>query len=402
MKTSGYTKIAAAALTAIALAVFWRVLPREDFSTFAAEVKHPYAASIAEQSGELRGTLSDANKELYDVVKAGLLERRDEILVRRFTYEEQDIQDVMWYIMQDSPEIFWVEWKWDVRSQDDGFTVIPSYIFAKEEIEPKRAELETALVELAAAAETAGATGSDLDKTRFVHDTLINTCAYLEGSDDPIIHTSYGALVKRGTVCDGYAHAARLLLARLGVECRYVEGSATGDGITQGHAWNIVKVDGGFHHMDITWDDGDHKTDDDEDSNVVSYTYFLVGDDEIALDHTIENKATLPACADYGYFAKMGLSGALFEDIADGVEAALLENVKNGRYFIQFRITDADDFAVMSDNETFFSHGMTDVVDDVNASLKSEGLSARVDGRTVKCYQDDERQILLVIFSPED
>lgn len=401
MTTGRYAKIAAAALTLIALLVFWRAAPSEGYPAAASAIKHPYASSITEQSGELRGSLSDSNKELYDVIKGGLLECQSEILVRRFTYVEQDIQDVMWYIMQDSPEIFWVEWQWDVRSQSDGFTVIPSYLFTKDEVAAKSAELEAAITALVAEAETAKATGSDLDKARFVHDSLILNCAYVESADDPVIHTSYGALVNRKTVCDGYAHAARLLLARLGVECRYVEGTATSDGQTQGHAWNIVKIDGGYHHMDITWDDGDHKDDNDQDINVVSYTYFLLGDEEIAFDHTIDNKAALPACSNYNYFRAMGLSGVLFEDIAGGVEAALLENVKAGRYFIQFQLSDADEFDIMT-SEKIFPHGMSDVVDGVNASLKEAGYSQRVYDQACKCHQDANFHVLLVMFEPDE
>ena len=401
MSFSKYAKIAAGALTLIALLVFWRVAPSEGFPAAASSIKHPYAASIAVQHGELRDTLSEANRELYDVIKDGLLECKSEILVRRFTYVEQDIQDVMWYIMQDSPEIFWVEWKWDVRSQNDGFVVIPSYIFTKELVGAKTAELNARLDELVAKAEEEGATGSELDKARFVHDTLITTCAYLEGSDNPLIHTSYGALVKRETVCDGYTHAARLLLARLGVESRYVEGTATSDGQTQGHAWNLVKIGEGYHHMDITWDDGDHKGNDDEATNIVSYTYFLLGDDEIALDHTIDNKAQLPACQNYHYFREMGLSAPLFEDIAGSVEKALLANVESGRYFIQFQIQDAAEFKIMT-SEEIFSHGMSDVVDNVNEALDDAGYTEQIYDQTLKSHPDPEHQTLLVIFEPDE
>ncbi|MDO4566638.1 MAG: transglutaminase domain-containing protein [Oscillospiraceae bacterium] len=394
-------KISAAALAALLAFIFLNVKPLENAAVSAAAIEHPYASSIVEQSGELRESLSESNRQLYDVIKEGLLECESEILVRRFSYVEQDIQDVMWYIMQDSPEIFWVEWAWNIHSRSDGFIVSPSYIFTKEEVETKRAELEAAVNALAAEAEEKGMTSTELDKTRFVHDTLINSCSYTENSGDTVIHTSYGALVLGQAVCDGYAHAARLLLSRLGVQTRYVEGEAVNDGMVEGHAWNLVQVDGGYYHMDITWDDGDHKTDEGEATNVVSYTYFLVSDEEIGIDHSIQNKAELPDCGGYDYFGKMGLSAADFDDIADDVAGALFQNIIDGRYFVQFKIIDPAEFEAMS-GEDIFQNGLTDVLDSVNEMLEDGDYTQRVEDSRCRTHRDEEHSTILIVFEEED
>ncbi|MEG0751422.1 MAG: transglutaminase domain-containing protein [Oscillospiraceae bacterium] len=388
-------KIISLVLTAVALLVFWQALPAKPLTEISQSIKHPYAAAITPQAGESRPLLSDGQKELYDVVKNGLMQSNPEILVRRFSYEEQDIQDIMWYIMQDSPEIFWVEWKWDVRSQDDGFVIIPTYNFSKEEVASKSSELEKSVSALLTLAQSEGVK-SDLDKVRFVHDHLIEDCVYIE-DESPALHTAYGAIVEHHTVCDGYTQAARLLLTRMGIECHYVEGTATSKNNTQGHAWNIVKVDGKYHHLDITWDDPDHMNDNNEVTNVVSYSYFLRGDEEIKLDHTIENKTPLPACEEYGYFEKVGLSGATFKDISDNLISALFENVKKDRYYIQFRITDTAEYEKIRGS---FNYAMIDLVDGVNKELKKAGLDSRVYDQSCKNYPS--RDTLLVVFNKDE
>lgn len=62
----------------------------------------------------------------------------------------------------------------------------------------------------------------------------------------------YGGLVDRAAVCLGYAVSFQLLMDMSGVECLTIVGAAfnsTGD-----HAWNMVKLDGEWYCVDVTWD----------------------------------------------------------------------------------------------------------------------------------------------------
>lgn len=56
----------------------------------------------------------------------------------------------------------------------------------------------------------------------------------------------YGALVNKKAVCQGIAVGFADLCTDLGLEC-YVEGSTA-----MNHAWNKVKVDGKWYHIDVT------------------------------------------------------------------------------------------------------------------------------------------------------
>lgn len=63
-------------------------------------------------------------------------------------------------------------------------------------------------------------------------------------------YTAYAALVNKTAVCQGYAVLLYRLALMAGIETRVVTGTANGGG----HAWNIVKLDGKWYHVDATWD----------------------------------------------------------------------------------------------------------------------------------------------------
>ncbi len=117
---------------------------------------------------------------------------------------------------------------------------------------------------------------SDFQKVKFVNDYIVKSTEYSEESTASP-HSAYAVLQEHKGVCQGYALLALKMLQALGVETQYVVGEV----YTGGHAWNLVKVDGKWYHLDTTWNDPtpDRK-------NVVRYEYFLIDDAKMELDHT--------------------------------------------------------------------------------------------------------------------
>ena len=60
--------------------------------------------------------------------------------------------------------------------------------------------------------------------------------------------TAYGALVKHTAVCMGISLATCVVFTRLGIPCRYIRGARAGEG----HAWNLVYLQGGWFYIDVT------------------------------------------------------------------------------------------------------------------------------------------------------
>lgn len=133
---------------------------------------------------------------------------------------------------------------------------------------------------------------AEYEKEGFFHDYLVANIAYTKDENwDSFGQTAYGALVLNKCVCAGYASAFQLLLSMSGIDCYYVSGTATNsDGVTGGHAWNKVKIDGYWYNVDVTWDDPVPDV-----PGRVMRRYFNVTDEVLAKNHAWDNSG-LPEC----------------------------------------------------------------------------------------------------------
>lgn len=75
-----------------------------------------------------------------------------------------------------------------------------------------------------------------------------------------------GALANRSSVCAGYAQCYQFLLSQVGVQSIYIAANTT----KEPHAWNLVKIDGHYFHVDCTWDRGLGANPN------VNHTYFML------------------------------------------------------------------------------------------------------------------------------
>lgn len=150
---------------------------------------------------------------------------------------------------------------------------------------------------------------SNYEKVKFVHDILIKNASYdyesydaagaLDTEAQAISNTAYGAIVAGEAMCGGYSRGFGYIMRLLGIESFYVTGEADGGP----HAWNIIKLDGEFYHIDLTWDDADGDPCD------ILYSYFCVTDEEIFKTHTIDSDFNNmnAISTDYNYFIREGL-----------------------------------------------------------------------------------------------
>jgi hypothetical protein len=146
---------------------------------------------------------------------------------------------------------------------------------------------------------------SDAEKVKAVHDYLVLHARYdyENYKRDTIPDESYTAreLILNGVgVCAAYADATKLLLTLSDVEVLRVSGKTVNSGASGGHAWNIVKLDGAYYHLDVTWDDPVPDTE-----GYVRYDYFAVSDRTLGKDHYWD-RSLYPACgADFDAVAML-------------------------------------------------------------------------------------------------
>ena len=136
-----------------------------------------------------------------------------------------------------------------------------------------------------------------IEKIKAVNDYIVAKTEYSENSvASP--HSAYALITEGKAVCQGYTLVAHQMLEKLGFETKYVTGYVNGNEL---HAWNLVKVDGQWFHMDTTWNDPTPNRE-----GVFTYNYFLVNDQQLAKDHVWKREDFPQATsAKYHYFQNM-------------------------------------------------------------------------------------------------
>lgn len=199
-------------------------------------------------------------------------------LEKGFTSEELTM--ILDVFRRDHPELFWIADEYRVVTDDDG--LIYYFYLTMELMYEDRANAINAVAD-AAEQILSGITEdmSDYDKALYIHDAL---AAYITYEETENAHDIYGALAEGKAVCDGYAEAFQYLLREADIQSYIAVGTTN----REAHAWNYVRIDGKYYHVDLTLDDQGEN---------LFHAYFNQTDAVIQEDHTIRaEEYTLPEC----------------------------------------------------------------------------------------------------------
>ena len=188
------------------------------------------------------GYLSDDAKTLYKQIYANALALETSFVpVVPITVSE--VVNVINAVYHDHPELFWMESGYTYKYTEDNICVHVNLNFNEtanniEEAKTQFEERANAIIDVASAL------GSDYEKEKYVYKALMECVEYDENAE---LHQSpYSAMVYGKSVCAGYARAFQYIMLELGVPTYYCTGES------QGHAWNIVKLDGGYYNVDVS------------------------------------------------------------------------------------------------------------------------------------------------------
>lgn len=236
--------------------------------------------------------LNEDEQRGYREMLAGIRNREEEFYL---SISEDELVDRAYHaLLKDHPEIYWVHNREQVYkttfSRGDYCLFSPGYTYSAEEMEQIDHVIEAAYQEVKGLLPE---NASEYEKVKVVYTYLIDTIEYEVSEDDQSIA---GAFWKEKAVCAGYAGAAQYLLERLGIICLYVEGSARGS--EEGHAWNIVKIDGQYYYFDATNGDQPAFLEGDaasmEEHKTIIYDYLCPFPDEYEINYTASREFTLP------------------------------------------------------------------------------------------------------------
>lgn len=201
--------------------------------------------------------------EAAGVLAVGLAACEERIDLSPYAISTDRLGELFTYVMNTHPELFHVAGRLGYTYNRAGqvLSVSPSYTLAGEELTAARrlyrqtveafcADLEAARRRVAAfSGLTAGGSAggwSQADTVLFLHDWLADRYAYdLSGTR----FDAYSLFRDGVGVCQAYALAFLALGKAAGLEVDMVTSTA------MDHAWNHVRVDGVWYHVDVTRDD---------------------------------------------------------------------------------------------------------------------------------------------------
>ncbi|MBR5442242.1 MAG: hypothetical protein IKV44_04760 [Clostridia bacterium] len=317
-----------------------------------AEFGHLVPAS-GEGTGYYRHNYEDLNeneKLIYSVILKEIYNQPESIEIPTMLPGD-DLSRIFQAISHDNPDLFGLSLNCSVYTRGYKTYFRPNYDISYNEYASQLAEVQGVVSSIVANAKTYK---SIYEQEKFVHDYIINHCAYEEPTNDPAVNTIYGCLVLGKASCEGYSRSFQYIMNQLGVDNRLVTGESADDGVNfVGHMWNYVVLDGNGYFVDLTWDDP--RTE----GSVLRHTYFNVTTADINTKHrNIEQQLPLCTATEYNYFIHEAAylnvgSGALFES---KISTAVHYAVQTGQSSFEIRFSDA---AIMAQAKiTLFNSGV--------------------------------------------
>ncbi|MGN0643026.1 MAG: transglutaminase domain-containing protein [Huintestinicola sp.] len=297
-------------------------------------------------------SLSEKELALYDKLTSAMLECKSTITFsssEQITYDE--LFNTYQLIYNDEYSLFYISptIEYSLNSNDYIVAMNPRYNYSVSQIKEMKEEIEAAAEKILSAVTPEM---SDYEIVKYIHDYVIKSCVYSESAD---MNSIYGCLVTKKALCQGYAHTFSYLCSRLGIESCTVLGVASEE-----HMWNMVKMDGDWYHIDLTWDDPDRASFPDS----VRYDYFGLTDERIRQLRTVDTlDYPLPAAegTKYQYYSWNDLVADSKERAIEIIEREVRAANSEKSSTVQFMCSSSQLYDELID--LLFSQGSGNIID---------------------------------------
>ncbi|MGN0666076.1 MAG: transglutaminase domain-containing protein [Huintestinicola sp.] len=279
--------------------------------------------------------LTAKQQAIYDRITCAMLDCKSKIsfeITDKVTFQE--VFDTYQTIYNDEYRLYYISPTIEYMTQNyDGESFIISmslnYTYSKDKVKEMQEKLAEAEKQVLSGISSSM---SDYEKVKYLHDYIIRSCAYNESND---MNTVYGTLVGKEALCQGYAHTFSYLCSKIGLESVTVLGVANEE-----HMWNLVKMDGDWYHIDLTWDDPDRASFPDS----VRYDYFGLTDTRIKQLRTVHaSEFPMPEATGtkYEYYSYNGLVVSSEDEAKTVIESEVRRLNPTKSSTVQFLVSDS-------------------------------------------------------------
>lgn len=292
--------------------------------------------------------LSEEEQEVYLEILEALLQFKEN--VKLSSCDKELISRVFQCVLNDHPEIFYVDGysytEYTLGSILKKITFTGSYRFSPEEVVEKQRQIDSYVNQcLAGMPENA----DEYEKVKYVYEYLIHHTDYDAAAKDS--QNICSVFLEQKSVCQGYAKATQYLLNRAGVFATLVLGRVVGG---EGHAWNLVRIDGEYYYVDTTWGDASYQAVGGGDYPVekiptINYDYLCVTTEQMEQTHTRENVVEMPECTsmDANFYVREGVYFTDFDE--EKIEKIFTDSYERGDTYVTLKCEGPDIYRKMQE-----------------------------------------------------
>lgn len=188
--------------------------------------------------------------------------------VSSYKMTKSQMEKIYFALEADYLDFFWLDDT--VGLETKGNTVVSWYIMVEPDYilpatrKAARENMKKGIQPFLEKIDNAKAAGAgEMELELLIHDMIIEEVDYAYNAFGNPQTASYAhsivgvfdGISSTDVVCEGYAKAFQYLCNYAGLESIYAVGWSTSDGYSGGHAWNMIKINGKWYNIDVTWDD---------------------------------------------------------------------------------------------------------------------------------------------------
>lgn len=312
--------------------------------------------------------LSAEDKEVYDQLLTCLQDHTEELTLTGTSSEKMEA--LLTCVLSDHPELFWMGSSYHSASLVGSTVFYPIYNRTAAQVSAEQPLVDSALQ---TAQDTIGQPASEYETVKAVYEYIVRTVDYVSGDDDQNIISS---LVDHASVCAGYSRGMQLLLQQYGIQSIYTTGTVIDSGP---HAWLVVRIDGNYYNVDVTFADRNSENDVVPDMIGCNYAYLCVPDDLFYQDRLQDpSYLSVPSCTqeDLEYYRMNDHYFTSYDEAAASME----QNLRSGELFWEGQFDTPELYQQLIDSNPYSTLAIESGISGTFRTVMDD------DARIVTCY----------------
>ena len=192
-----------------------------------------------------RSQLQNSSGKIYDLILCAIKQKQPCAKLAIIPSDLNEIQLIYASVLRDHPELYYVSPQLSIEVNFNSMIVNLSYLYDDKQMQEINQSLDSMKQLL-----SKGLYNQDVDKVYAAAFSIATNSRY---EINIIFNQNAAAAIHyHAAQCSGFASAFKLAMDYLGIWCIVVAGRISSGEQNGSHAWNIIKLNNSYYHIDIT------------------------------------------------------------------------------------------------------------------------------------------------------